>query len=199
MATFGTLLPNGDGTINTAVITRSSGTNAYNTYVAQDPTTGQPDAGYLYNAGATGGNAYFEFTDMPADFGSITTLSVRTHTVVSGRVDDNIDLRVAIYDSTESTLYAGDSGGTQGAQVGGAQNPAGLQTTALTIATAGTNATPTQWSAARIRINWIYAQVMSKDTYDLRLHALDLTGTYTVATQSVAPVRRTSFAHLLRR
>lgn len=179
MATLPVIRPDGDGTIATSVITRSSGTNAYYTYINQDPTTGQPDSGYLYNAGAAGGDSHFTLQNMPLDFNRMSTLTVRTYSAAVGRVDDNVELRIGIFDSTETVRYAGDSTGTQGALVSGAANPNGLYTTNLTLTTAGQNATQADWNNARVRVNWIYSQSMSKDAYDLRLHALELNGTYT--------------------
>jgi hypothetical protein len=182
VATLPDLAPNADGTINTSVITRSTpATDPYYTYIDEDPQTLNPalDLSYLFNSGAAGGDSHFGFVDTPADFASMSTVSVRTYTVVSGRTDDNITLRVSIYDATETTMYAGNAAGDAGADVSGAANPSGLHTTALTLTAAGIAATKANWDAARIRVNWIYSQVMSKDAYDLRLHAVELTGTYT--------------------
>jgi hypothetical protein len=185
MPTLPALLPNGDGTINTAVITRSTGAGTYFSHIDEDPTTGQPDAQYLYNAGASGGDSHFDLTATPSDFQSMDTLSVQTYCVPIGRTDDDIALRIGVFAADETTRYAGDSGGTQGALVSGAANPSGLHTTTLTLTAAGLAATKTEWDAARVRVNWIYTQSMSKDVYDLRLHALQLTGTYTAVNPNV--------------
>jgi hypothetical protein len=173
------LLPNGDGTIATAVITRSSGAGTYFSHIDEDPTSGQPDSDYLYNAGAAGGDSHFDLTATPTDFEAMSALSAVTYCVPIGRTDDNIELRIGVFAADETTRYAGDSGGTQGAIVSGASNPSGLHTTTLTLTAAGLAATKADWDAARVRANWIYTQSMSKDAYDLRLHALRLTGTYT--------------------
>lgn len=179
------MLPNGDGTINTSVITRFPGSDPYYSYIDDDPTVSQPQADYLYNAGATGGDSHFDLSATPSDFESMTALSAVTYCVPVGRTDDDIALRIGVFAADETTRYAGDSSGTQGEIVSGAANPSGLHTTTLTLTAAGLAATKTQWDAARVRVNWIYTQSMSKDSYDLRLHAIRLTGTYTAVNPNV--------------
>lgn len=180
MATLPSLYPEGDGTINTAVITRSSGAGTYFSHIDEDPSTGMPDDSYLFNAGATGGDSHFDIGAMPSDFGSMSTLTVDTYTEVVGRVDDNITLRVSVMAADETTRLAGDTSGTQGEAVSGADNPSGYHQTTLTLTSAGLAASKADWDGARLRLNWIYSQSMSKDAYDLRVHAVELNGTYEV-------------------
>lgn len=177
MATLGPLYPIDDGTIDTAVITRSTGAGTYASHIDSDPSTGQPDGDYIYNAGAAGGFSFFIMTDVPTDFGSMDTVTVDTFTDVVGRTDDNIDFRCSIWDSTETIMYAGNVIGDNGELVG--MNPNGLLTTTLTLTSAGLAASKADWNNARIRMSWYYTQNMAKDAYDLRLHAFEVNGTYT--------------------
>ena len=178
MPALPSIYPDGDSaSLNTANLIVVGGTGTYASAIAQDPTTGQPDASYVANNNTAAGATHFTLGAFPIDVSKVDTLTARLHVVASGRTDDNIELRVGVYAADETTLLAGDAGGAQGATVG--TNPNGAFNVTLTLTATGAAANRATWDAAVLRVNWIYSQSMSKDNYTLRLHAIRLEGTYT--------------------
>ena len=187
MANYGPLVPDGDQTI----VGTPTGTGApWNTRVDDDPAAGQPDADWIANnSGATGGTTsiFYDFASMPEDFGDIDTMTVDAYTAGDGsRTDDDVILKAAIYKSDESTILTDlitlanwDAGGFDG----------GLKTgLSFTINETGLAASEADWNAARLYCEWTDNHTKGNDSLYIRIHAIELNGTYTAAAAVTVPV-----------
>ena len=180
MANYGPLAPNGDQAI---VGTPTGGIAPWWPKVDDDPAAGQPDADHMANTvglDAAITSIFFDFVDFPGDFGSIDTMTLDAFMASAGaRTDDDITLEAQIFKNDEATALTDlitVSTWNAGGFTGGLQ--AGL---AFVINGAGLAASEADWNAARIYVLWTYARNKGDDGMFIRLHALELNGTYTAA------------------
>ena len=164
-----TLRPTGDGSRDATIQIRGV-TLAYD--AIDDPIGSADTTSYLQNAQRTAGRYVALLTDLPADFGAMSslTISIRARTV--GRTDDQTMLYAGLVGADETTPLS--------SEVLVATNPgtsawATVANVALSGLTPGSKAI---WDGARLRLRWTYLQVGSADATQLRLTATELHGTY---------------------
>ncbi len=174
------LLPNGDGTRGATIKTNSGGTT--NLFAAIDETIALADDGgtYVKNNPATSGSYFALLTDMPANFGSMATLTIDVRARNVNRVDDNTTLYAQIFQADEATPLS--------AEVAVAVNPAGWTTFSGISFTGLVPGAKTDWDGARVRLRWEWIQAGAADTSNrLNLTAAELHGTYTTGSDTTPP------------
>ena len=169
-ATAPSLVPTGDGTRDAAMQPR--GTTAI--YDAIDDTIAGADDGatYLQSSAGVSGRYFALLADMPADFESMTSLTVDVRARTQNRVDDLATVYAQVFASDETTALS--------SEVAVATNPgtsawvtiSGLKVGGLT---AGTK---TLWDGARLRIRVEQKPVGSSDGSQVRITAVELDAVY---------------------
>ena len=148
-ASLPALLPVGDGTRDAAIQVRGV-TLAYD---AIDESIAAADTtSYLQNAQKTSGRAIVLLGDMPADFVSMSslTISIRARTV--GLTDDQTALFAQLVGADETTPLSGE------VPVATNPGPSGW-TTIANVAFGGLTAgSKVAWDGARLRLRWAYSQ-----------------------------------------
>ncbi|HEV7809433.1 MAG TPA: SwmB domain-containing protein, partial [Candidatus Limnocylindrales bacterium] len=164
-----TLLPNGDGTRTSSIQVRGT-TLAFD---AINEGLGAADTStYLQNGQRTNGTAFVQISDTPADFTSMSSLSVSIRARTRGFSNDQTRLFAQLFDANETTPLS--------AELLVATNPGTSSWTtvsnvAFTGLTPGSKAT---WDVARMRLRWAYTQVGTADSTQLRVSVAELHGTY---------------------
>ena len=174
------LLPNGDGTRSSTIKTNGGGTT--NLFAAIDDTIALADDGttYVKNNNATSGSYFALLTDMPANFGSMATLTIDVRARNLNRIDDNTTLYAQIFQADETTPLSGE--------VAVAVNPAGWTTISGVSFTGLVPGAKTDWDGARVRLRWEWIQVGAADTSNrLNVTAAELHGTYTTGADTTPP------------
>jgi PKD repeat protein len=169
-----TLLPNGDGTHDTVIKDQASGTT--NLYAAIDDTIAAADDGttYIRNDNKTSGRYFALLADVPANFASMSALSIDIRARTTGRVDDNTTIYARLYMADEVTPLSDE--------VVVAVNPgtANWTTIAGVTFTSVAPGAKADWDGARLQLRWAYNQVGTVDTTQIRVTAVELEGTYNV-------------------
>jgi hypothetical protein len=141
-----TMTPNGDGTLTNVVDEAGGSTNIY---VSVDDDPDSPTTTDYVTPGAQTGSAFFDLSATPSDFGSVSSLSVKVHTVAIGFISDSAAVYAQVFASNESTNY------TDEVSVGSSGTP-GLANVAFTVNATGLAASKAAWDAARLRLRWTY-------------------------------------------
>jgi PKD repeat protein len=168
-----TLLPNGDGTIDTVI--KPSGTTSL--FQAIDETLAATDDSttYIRNNNATSGRSFALLTDTPANFGGMSALSVDVRARTVGRVDDTTTLYAQLYKADESTPLSDE--------VVVAINPgaSGWTTLANITFTGVVPGTKADWDGARLRLRWAHSPAGSADATQIRVTVVEVDSTYVTA------------------
>lgn len=109
----------------------------------------------------------------PSDFVSIISLSYNIRYRQFNRVDDTVNFTILVTNSAGTAL-------TNTVTISNVTETTFKDSgvTAFTLTTAGTNATKTDWDAARLVIGQTYSANMTPDGAYIAISALELTGTY---------------------
>ena len=169
-AALPTLRPTADGTIDAEVV-HDAGTDApFYTHIDDNPDS--PDTtDWIANSGSAA-SAFFEVTDMPADFDTMSTLEIKIDFEAIGFSDDTAVLYARMYQSDESTTLSDEM------QLATEATAAGLITVSFTNVSAGSK---TIWDGARIHFRWTYTKNKGPDNAQLKITATELNGTYTAS------------------
>ncbi|MDQ2940628.1 MAG: hypothetical protein M3R05_00405 [Chloroflexota bacterium] len=175
-ATLPPIVPDGDGSRDAAILVRGTtiAWDAINETIAAADT-----ATYLQNKQRVSGRYHAQLRSMPADFTSMSTLSITIRARTTGVSNDRTTLFAQLVAADEVTPLS--------AEVAVATNPGrSAWTTSPAVAFGGLVASSkATWDGARLRLRWAYEAVGSRDSTQLRLTAVELSGTY--ATGSPPP------------
>ena len=110
--------------------------------IAQDPTTGQPDAGSI-DCSMSSGFAWSEyaFDNFPADYTSLNSIWFECYVNVTGISDDDISVRAEVISADGLTNYTVDNGLVKFIDGSVDGNGGYLIQQQLTLTTDGINAT----------------------------------------------------------
>lgn len=175
MADFPAFDVDGDGANNGARSTAGT----FWTEIDDDPNAGQPDADYIYGPNNGNGDVFCLLEAMPGDFGDIDTLLIEVFTAISGWSNDTWVLYAQIFDVTEATNYTDEI--TLATKSEGADTTGDSGQLSFTINATGLAASKGDWDGARVWFRWDFSQTKGGDGAELRLHAIEFTGTYTEA------------------
>lgn len=186
MADLGTLAASGlDATNSDAAITETN--TPFDLIAAADDNEYAHEDGNNTHSFA----GYWDIGSVPTDFASMDTISINLR-YVTDTTNANMEwtgLGAAIVDSTTGTLYADNGAGNHVWLAGDGNTGTDISTTtatntgatALTVTTAGSNATKANWDAAKLEIHWQTNKIKGGGTVDRRVTAAEITGTYTQA------------------
>ena len=175
MATLPTLYPVGDGTQNGV-----TGTGTAPWYANIDDWAGgglvDEDSTYISSGVDLGGDGNYLLTDMPANFGTLDSLSLDVRVRRNGTVtDDAMTLTVGIVGADGSTVLA--------AQKQVASQASGTTYSTVTVsytdAELASRSNKAAWDGAQLRLVWTYTKTKSSDGLALRVTAVRANGTYT--------------------
>jgi uncharacterized repeat protein (TIGR02059 family) len=165
-----TLLPTGDGSRDATVQVRGV-TQAFDAIneglAAADTST------YLRNQSNLSGRYFALLTDMPADFTSLSTLTISIRARTTSVSNDQVTLFAQLFGADETTALSSEK---LLATNPGTSSWTTLSNVAFSGLTPGSKAV---WDGARLRLRWAYSQVGSADSAQLRLTVAELHGTYT--------------------
>ena len=172
--TTATLIPNGDGTRDAAIKTQASATT--NLFQAIDDGIATPDDAttYIRNDSGLTGRFFAQLTDTPANFVSITSLTLDARVQTVGRVDDAITLYAQLVKSNGTTTLSNEVPvGTANPGTGGWIT---ISNVALTGLVAGTKA---DWDGAQLKLRWANVPGgRGADAIQLQLTAIELHAVY---------------------
>lgn len=198
MATLPTLIPTSDAVGSFGGFTDNAG-GTTNLYTKVDETiAGAVDTNDYIQGGALA-NVGFLFTDMPADFVSMSSLSIQLRYAESGRVDDTVAITARVFDPTAGglTTMAGATSGplTPSKQtiVVSATSTAFANSSVVAFVYLDTTANKASWDGARIELDVVITTTKGADGAVAKISAVELTGTYT-ASAAEDPVPR--FSHV---
>jgi hypothetical protein len=171
-----TLVPTGTNTSSFTVVGAAT---------QHEALTDGSDASYV--EGLESGNGFYPLTNMPANWASITNLTISARTSQSGNVDDTFSLKAQITDDFSSPLsasvfiYASHT------------NHAIRNDAAVTLGSLTSTTDKTVWDGAALLLSITETQSMGDDGGNCRVYEISLTMTYTETGLSVVcPVIATS-------
>lgn len=171
-ATLPTLRPTADGTIDAEVVHDAGTAAPFYTHIDDDPDSPTVSDWVANSQNEIAASAFFDVTDTPADFDTMSTLEIKIDFGAIGFVDDTAVLYAQMYQSDESTTLSNEM------QLATQATSAGLITVAFTSVTAGSK---TVWDGARIHFRWTYTKTKGPDNAQLKITATELNGTYTAS------------------
>lgn len=189
MATLTPLVPIGDSSVFPYVLYNrgasawtETATAASYTHINQTVgsiANGDTGIGLPLSHNAVSVVARFLFSNTPADFVSMDTLSVHYDAEGVGYSDDTGSLSVVIWHSTLGNLTSTVTIQSFNGSVYSRTNPVQNQTVAFSITPAGTTATKAQWDAAYLYFTATDIKNKGSDSASIVLADIRLTGTYT--------------------
>lgn len=172
MATLPTLVPTSDNSISGITDQSGGTTNLYATI--DEGISAFNDADYITTANNLSGQ--FEFTNMPTDFLSMTSMTVTGRCRITGWADDDHGIRCRIYKSGTGTLLA------QGIIREPITNSAFTTFGPIAMTSVDTAATKAEWDAADLWIDFLINAInMGNDNATKQLSAIEFNGVYVVA------------------
>ena len=179
MATLTDLRPNGDITTLDVLKVDDAGSTYYE---ATDDDPNSPNSNdYVY--AYVDATLVLDLTNVDADLDSMDSCGLRFYISSSGtRDDDSVLLYAKVANAansedfiTEFEVSKWDAGGV---------SVSGL-TTGGSITGDGEAASKAEWDAARLHLRWDYQQTKGSDSLQIRVDAVELYGTYSVASANV--------------
>ena len=171
-AALPTLRPTADGTIDAEVVHDAGTAAPFYTHIDDDPDSPNTADWIANSQNESAASAFFEVTDMPADFDTMNTLEIKIDFEAVGFADDTAVLYAQMYQSDESTTLSDEM------QLATQATATGLITVSFTNVTAGSK---TIWNGARIHFRWTYTKNKGPDNAQLKITATELNGTYTAS------------------
>jgi PKD repeat protein len=166
------LLPNGDGAHDATIKDQSGGT--VNLYTAIDDTIAAADDGttYIRNNNSTSGNYFALLSDLPANFASMSALSIDIRARTVNRVDDDTIIYAQLYKADGVTALSDE------VAVASNPGPTGWVTVANVALSGVAPGTKADWDGAQLRLRWAYTAVGTVDSTQVRVTAVQLGATY---------------------
>lgn len=125
------------------------------------------------NGNGASGNWIYEFDDTPADLGSMTTFSIVVRSALSITGNDTWTIRAYLVDTSGAQLHTPPT----------AQAVSATTVNAFTFSPALiSNNTKSGWDNARILIEWTNGKVGAFDNNRIRVHKVQIDGTYATGT-----------------
>ncbi len=171
-ATLPTLRPTADGTIDAEVVHDAGTAAPFYTHIDDDPDSPTVSDWVANSQNEIAASAFFEVTNTPADFDTMSTLEIKIDFGAIGFANDTAVLYAQMYQSDESTTLSDEM------QLATQATAAGLITVSFTNVTAGSK---TIWNGAHIHFRWTYTKTKGPDNAQLKITATELNGTYTVS------------------
>lgn len=142
--------------------------------------TSDGDTSYVTSGLDSAGSVFLNFTDMPADFGTMETLSVSCVVRLEGtRTDDTTGLYAQVFAADETTALTDEvfvTDHTTG-------NTYTIDSTAMVLtATGAAGEGKATWDGARLRLRWVFVKTGKSDAIALRVTQAYLDGTYKTST-----------------
>ena len=184
MATLSTLLPDGDSAVGSWTTDSGGTTNLY--LKIDEGIAGAVDTTDYIIAPSNTTNSDYKCTlgDVNSDFGSMLTLKYQTRHCQVGLVDDSLGLSIRIM-SGATVLAAGTAGGAFESADSNITSTTFINTGLKNWGYVNTTATKAEWNAAVLEIRQVWTAQMTADaSVRLKVSAIEITGTYTVAARS---------------
>ena len=158
-----------DGSIS-SYQNESGGTT--NLYASIDDDPDSPTTSdYVKNVGnITNAYVFFNLTDMPSDFGSMSALQIDFYlNAPANWVNDSAVLYAQVFQSDETTTLTSEE------QLATHTTSAGYYSVTFTTVTGGDKTT---WDGALLRLRLVYDKTSKPDYGEIRVAAVELDGTY---------------------
>jgi hypothetical protein len=174
--------------IDVGVLTMGTFTNINSTSIVGTPPVLQAIASavdtsyHLTSTNATGVYiGQFDLQDMPADFGTMHSLSVRLRYYQSGLSNNNWNsLRARVFRSNGTTPLT-DWATLASVAAPGIRNTTATNSGVITFTGLDTTADKSVWDGAVVHIEYDITRNKAGDTYSARVSAGELTGQYNAA------------------
>ncbi|MEA3344154.1 MAG: hypothetical protein U9Q16_00515 [Patescibacteria group bacterium] len=171
-ATLSTLRPIADGTIDSEVVHDAGTAAPFYSHIDDDPDSPNTSDWIASSLNEIAASAFFDVTNMPSDFDTMSTLEIKIDFEAIGFDDDTAVLYAQMYQSDESTTLSDEM------QLATQATGSGLVTVSFTNVSAGSK---TIWDGARIHFRWTYTKNKGPDNAQLKITATELNGTYVVS------------------
>lgn len=180
MATLPVLLPNGAGTSSDVTVVGAA--SAW-----QAITSNDGDTSYVTPGLDLPGALFVALDPMPADFQSLTALSVAAVVRLNGNAaDDSTSLYAQVFAADGTTAL------TEEVTVATQTVGAAYTTRTAAFATRNSATSKAVWDGAQLRLRWTFAKSKGSDGIALRVTQASLTGTYTPTTPPTSAPTLTS-------
>jgi uncharacterized repeat protein (TIGR02059 family) len=178
-----TLHPTGDGTRDAVISANGGGTTNLFAGIDDGIATPDDDLTYVQNQSNSSGAYFAQLTDMPANFGSMSSVKLDLRARTVNRVDDTTTLYAQLFAADETTPLSDE---VAVAVDPGLFNWATIGNVELTGVVPGTKA---GWDGAKLRLRWAWTQVDTLDVSNhLRVTVVELRAGYVNAPDSTPPV-----------
>lgn len=172
MATLPTLRPT--GTVSNTGWSVSGAATAHEA-TDDDPNSHNSDTDYITTAAGAGGAIRLALSDMPSDFASMDSITVKIVGKTVNWSDDTLNLESVLLSG--SLLLDMEGGVTRGASQWGT----GYSMWTIVLTPRESSNTKTNWDNASLRLTATYSNSMGSDGATLRITAVEVDGTYTPA------------------